>query len=160
MAGAWSLDKLVATSGETEHRLHWYADAGLLYRQSDGDFEPDSLHRVSLIEFARSRGVSEEELAAATARQGDLLGLFVELAEPSETTVKLADTARELGLDEDVISELAEIPGWDDVGFHTESDVGALRVVAHALQPAMPRDAVMPAPSHRTGLRSSTSAKR
>jgi adenylate cyclase len=143
MTGPWSLGNLVAASGETERRLRWYVDAGLLHRQSDGDFEPDSLHRVSLIQFARSRGVSDEQLAAATARQGDLFGVFVELALPGETTVKLEDTARELGLDDDVISELAEILHWDDVGSGTESDVGALRVVADALQLGMPRDALM-----------------
>jgi class 3 adenylate cyclase/YHS domain-containing protein len=143
MAGPWSLDKLAIASGETEDRLRRYVDAGLLHRQSDGDFAADSLHRVSLIQFARSRGISDEQLAAATARHGDLLGVFGELAQPGEITVKLVDTARELGLDDAVIAELAEILEWDDVGSGTESDVAALGVVADALRLGMPRDALM-----------------
>lgn len=143
MAGPWSLDKLAIASGETEDRLRRYVDAGLLHRQSDGGVEADSLQRVSLIQFARSRGVSDEQLAAATARHGDLFGVFGELAHPGEITVKLVDTARELGLDDAVIGELAEILDWDDVGSGTESDVAALGVVADALRLGMPRDAVM-----------------
>jgi hypothetical protein len=98
---------------------------------------------VSLIQFARSRGISDEQFAAATARQGDLLGVFVELSEPGESTIKLMDTARDLGLDDAVIGELAEILDWDDVSSATESDVAALVVMADALRLGMPRDALM-----------------
>src|SRR5262245_61701726 len=98
MAGPWSLDKLAAAGGEPEERLRRYADVGLLHRQADGDFEPDSLHRLQLIQFVRSRGVSDGQLVAATASQGDLLGIFEELSSPGEATVDLVDAARELGL--------------------------------------------------------------
>ncbi|BBZ15988.1 hypothetical protein [Mycolicibacterium gadium] len=50
----WSLDKLAALAGETEAHIRGYADAGLLHRQPDGQFEPDSRHRLRLIQFARS----------------------------------------------------------------------------------------------------------
>ena len=79
MAGPWSLDKLAAVSGETEGRLRRYVDMGLLHRQANGEFEPDSLHRLRLIQFAQTRGVSDDQLAAVTASQGDLLGIFSEL---------------------------------------------------------------------------------
>jgi adenylate cyclase len=59
MAGPWSLDKLAETAGVNEERLRRYIDRGLLHLQTDGDLEPDSLHRVRLIQFARSRGISE-----------------------------------------------------------------------------------------------------
>jgi adenylate cyclase len=143
MAGPWSLDRLADIAGETEDHLRWCVDAGLLHRQPDGDFDTDSLHRLRLIQFARSRGVSDQQLAATTARQGDLLGVFVELSQPGEATLNLADTARELGLDDALISELAEIVDWDDAGSGTESDVAALRVIADALALGIPRDALM-----------------
>jgi class 3 adenylate cyclase/YHS domain-containing protein len=143
MAGPWSLDRLADIAGETEDHLRWCVDAGLLHRQPDGDFDPDSLHRLRLIQFARTRGVSDQQLAATTARQGDLVGVFVELSQPGEATVNLADAARELGLDDALIGELAEILDWDDVGSGTESDVAALRIVADALALGMPRDALM-----------------
>jgi hypothetical protein len=93
MAGPWSLDRLAAVAGETEGRIRWYVEAGLLHRQADGDFEPDSLHRLRLIQFAGTRGVSDEQLAAATASQGDLLGIFEELAPSGSALSNLADAA-------------------------------------------------------------------
>jgi class 3 adenylate cyclase/YHS domain-containing protein len=143
MAGPWSLDKLAEASGETEDHLRWYVDAGLLHRQPGGDFAPDSLHRMRLIQFARSRGVNDEQLAAATANQGDLLAIFEEVDPPGEATANLADVARELGLDDAVINELADILDWNEVGAGTESDIATLRVIANAFALGMPRDAMM-----------------
>jgi class 3 adenylate cyclase/YHS domain-containing protein len=143
MAGPWSLDELAAAAGESGDRIRRYVDAGLLHRQPDGAFEPDSLHRLRLIQFARGRGVSDEQLVAATAAQGDLLGIFEELAPPGEALVDLVIAARELGLDDAVVSELAEILDWRDVAVGTESDVAALRIVADALELGMPRDALV-----------------
>jgi hypothetical protein len=62
MAGPCSLDRLAAIAGETEDYLRWCVDVGLLHRQPDGDFDPDSLHRLRLIQFARTRGVSDQQL--------------------------------------------------------------------------------------------------
>ena len=140
MAGPWSLDKLSAAANEPEDRLCWYADAGLLHRRADGDFEPDSLHRLRLIQFARGRGVGDEQLAAATASQGDLLSIFDELAPSSDGATNLFDLAQDLGVEDDVIEELAELLDWDGVGAGTESDAAALRVLAgsHWVCLAMP----------------------
>lgn len=143
MAGPWSLDKLAAVADENEPRLVEYADAGLLHRQPDGAFDPDSLHRVRLIQFARSRGVSDEQLATAIADQGDLLGIFDELVQVGDATTNLTDTARELGLDDAVVAELADMLDWDDISAGTETDVAALQVLAQALALGLPRDALM-----------------
>jgi adenylate cyclase len=136
----WTLDRLAAAAGETEARIHTYADAGLLHRQDDGRFAPDSLHRLRLIEFARSRGFDDEQLLAAVRNQGDLLSIFTE--HPS-AEIDLVAAAREIGVDDRVIVELAEILEWDGQAVGTESDVAALHVVARALDLGMPRDALM-----------------
>jgi class 3 adenylate cyclase/YHS domain-containing protein/DNA-binding transcriptional MerR regulator len=143
MAGPWSLDKLAAVAGETEGRIRWYVEAGLLHCQADGDYEPDSLHRLRLIQFVRTRGISDEQLAAVTASQGDLLGIFEELAPSSSAPSNLSDAARDLAVDRAVFEELAEILDWDDLSAGTDSDVATLRVVAKALELGMPRDALM-----------------
>jgi adenylate cyclase len=143
MAGPWSLDKLAAVAGENEARLVTYADTGLLHRQPDGAFDPDSLHRVRLIQFARSRGVSDEQLAAAIADQGDLLGIFDELVQVGDATTNLEAAAHDLGLDDTVVAELAEILDWDDIAAGTESDVAALQTLAKALALGLPNDALM-----------------
>lgn len=141
--GPWSLNKLAALAGETEADIRGHADAGLLHRQADGQFEPESLHRLRLIQFARNHGVSEDQLAAAIASQGDLLGIFDELVPVGDGTVSLVDAARELGLDDAMINDLAEILDWNDVSAGTESDVATLHVLVKALALGMPRDALM-----------------
>jgi adenylate cyclase len=143
MAGPWSLGKLAAVAGETEESLRGYADAGLLHRQADGDFEADSLHRLRLIQFARSRGVSDERLAAATASQGDLLRIFDEHVAITEPVGNLIEAARDLGIDADVIAELVEILDLENVDDATEADIAALRVFARALELGLPSDALL-----------------
>ncbi|ETW26475.1 adenylate/guanylate cyclase domain-containing protein [Mycobacterium gastri] len=138
-----SLDKLAAASGETEGRIGHYVKVGLLHRQADGDFEADSVHRLRLIQFAHSRGVSNQQLEAATARQGDLLALYGELTPGAEAPADLARAAHDLGLDDVVVEELAEILGWDDLGSGTHADMTTLRTVAEAVELGMPRDALM-----------------
>ena len=142
MAGPWSLDTLAAASGEPIDRLRLYVDIGLLHRQADGDLDPDSLHRVRLIQFARARGVGDDRLAAVAAGQGDVLGIFDEVDPGDDLGTDLTATAQELGLDEEITAELADVLGWEDL-VGTESDVGALRLVAEALALGMPRDALM-----------------
>jgi class 3 adenylate cyclase/YHS domain-containing protein len=116
---------------------------GLLHRQANGELEPDSLHRLRLIQFARSRGFGDDQMVAATASQGDLLGIFNEPT-PLDTVVggNLADAARELGLDEALFDELVEILAWDVEGA-TESDLAILRVQARLQALGMPRDALL-----------------
>ena len=141
-AGPWSVDTLAAVSGEPTDRLRHYVDAGLLHRQADGDLEPDSLHRVRLIQFARARGFGDDRLAAVTAAQGDVLGTFDQLDPGDDLGSDLAAAAAELGLDEEVMAELADILGWENLT-GTESDVGALRIFAEALALGMPSEALM-----------------
>jgi adenylate cyclase len=143
VTGPWRLDQLAAVAGEPEDRIRGYVDAGLLHRQPNGDFDKDSLHRLRLIQFARSRGFGDEQLAAVTASQGDLLGIFAELSETGSAPADLNVTARNLGLDREVIDELAEILGCEDLRAGTDSDAATLHVVARALELGMPRDALM-----------------
>jgi class 3 adenylate cyclase/YHS domain-containing protein len=143
MAGPWRLDKLAVAAGETEDRLRWYAEAGLLHRQANGEFGPDSLHRLRLIQFARSHGVGDEKLAAENARQGDLLGLFDQSDPAGDTAANLVVAAKQFDLDDAVITELGQILDWDGAGFATESDLAIVGVVAKALALGMPADALM-----------------
>jgi adenylate cyclase len=87
----------------------WYADAGLLHRQADGNFEAQSLHRLRLIQFARRRGFSDLQLAAANSKHGDLLAIFDEFISPGDAPADLAAAAKDLGFDDDMIAEMSEI---------------------------------------------------
>src|SRR4051812_45822788 len=81
----WPLDRLVEVCRETPERLRWYADTGLLTRDSPDMFAPDSMHRVRLIQHAHRRGITDEDLAVAVKEQGDLLGVFEELGADTVT---------------------------------------------------------------------------
>lgn len=142
MAGSWSLHRLATVAAETEERVCSYADLGLLYRHADADFEPDSLQPLRLMQFAQARGVGAQQLAAATSH-GDLLDIFQELAPPSGAPVNLTDIAAELGLDDEVVTDLIEILQWNEIGAITDTDVSVLRVVARALASGLPRDTLM-----------------
>ncbi|WP_241777306.1 hypothetical protein [Mycobacterium intracellulare] len=128
-------------AAETENRVSSYAEMGLLRRQADGDFEPDSLHRLRLIQFAQARGVGAQQLAAA-AGPTDLPGIFGELAPPEVGAANVADIAGELGLDDNVVADMIETLGWNEMGAATEWDLAVLRVVARALALGLPRDAL------------------
>ncbi len=141
MPEPWRLDKLAAVSRIPEHRVVRYAEMGLLLRRPDGHFEADSLHRIRLIQFARNRGIGDYQLAAATASQGDLLGIFEDLPPADDEPYSLTEVADEVGIDEDLRQELREFLNWDDVG--NEQDVAALRVLARALTLGLPRDALL-----------------
>ena len=142
MTMPWTLESLSAEAAEIAARIQQYADAGLLRRHDDGSFAADSLHRLRLIQFARSRGFGDEQLLAAASSQGDLLSVFDE-ADSGVSDVDLRSAARDEGLNDDVITELAEILEWDSDLATTESDAAALHVVARALELGMPQDALM-----------------
>jgi len=112
MTRPWRLDALATLAGETEDRLRQYADAGLPHQRPDGDLEPDSLHRLRLIQFAHSRGIDDAPLAAAIAAQGDLLRIFEEIDPLRDTTANLIEAARQLGLDDSLITHLADLLEW------------------------------------------------
>jgi class 3 adenylate cyclase/YHS domain-containing protein len=143
MVGPWTLDQLAAAAGEPEQPIRRYIEIGLLHRRVDGDLEADSLHRLRLIQFARSRGFSDQQLADAAVRQGDLLGIFEGLDPAGDAPADLTGAARGVGLDDAVTDELARILDWEDPASGTEADVALLSLVAQALDLGIPRDALM-----------------
>ena len=56
------------------------------------------MHRLRLIQFAQTRGVSDDQLVAVTANQGDVLGIFTEFHASTDAAVDLVAAARELGV--------------------------------------------------------------
>lgn len=96
-----------------------------------------------MIQYVRGRGGTDEQLADVAACQGDLLGIFVELAPTGETTYNLSEAAKELGIDEELTDELVELLNWEDVEAGTGADVDALRLLAKALSLGLPRDALL-----------------
>lgn len=140
-ADAWSLATLAMASGETPDDLRTYVHAGLLDQAPDGSFAPNALSRTTLIQFARSRGISNQQLAATLAIQGDLLNRLGSGEPPSPASLRIEELSHHTALPDDVIEELALTLDWRHV--LTDDDVAAAHRIAHALQLGMPREAVM-----------------
>jgi class 3 adenylate cyclase/YHS domain-containing protein len=130
---AWTPQDLSLATGEPIDRLAAFADAGLLVRLPDGRFDVDAWNRVQLIQFARQRGVGEDQLADAVGKQGDLLGIFEGLSVGEATTYTLAQAAAEAGLDADLTDEVTQLLGWDQSTIATSEDLDALRLLAQAV---------------------------
>lgn len=143
MTGPWNPADFSAAAGVPKEQLGRYVDDGLLHRRGDTDFAPDSPQRLRLINFARSRGISDEQLAAATAAQGDVIGQYLDFAPPAGMTFTVAQAAAEVGLDQETAAELAEALGWADGIAGTAADVEGLRVLANAQQLGMSREALV-----------------
>lgn len=132
MAASWNPDELATATGETVDHLAALTEAGLLLRRADGWYESDALTRLQLIHFARDRGVSEEHLAAAVGRQGDLLGLFEGLGGAAPTRSTLGHAGTELGLSAGLLTGLMDALGRDPSDIATTEDLDALRLFAQA----------------------------
>src|SRR2546423_1089446 len=141
MAGSWTAAALVAASHESEDRLRWYADAGLILCDENGDYAHDSLHRLRLIQHARQRGISDEDLAMATKDQGDLLGAFTDLTPPDTTTYNLLDAAKRAQIPDDLIDELVRVLAIEDLDTASPDDAGAVELLGQALTLGLPQEA-------------------
>jgi len=138
----WTADKLAAASHEPEQRVVWWADAGLLVRDERGEYAADSLHRVRLLRHANRRGISDEDLAAVTKEQGDLLDIFDDLAPAQLEPVDLRVAAARAGVPEQLRNELAEVLGFDNPDEGTQEDADALALLGRALELGVPLEAL------------------
>jgi adenylate cyclase len=140
---AWPVDRLAAVTGETAEQLAWYASVGLLHTQEAGAYARDSLHRVRLIQYARRRGVSDEDLALAIKQQGDLLAVFEELGDAAMSDTTMADAAHEAGVPDRLYGELMSLLGVTEGEPATVNDLQGLKILQQALALGMPEDALI-----------------
>src|SRR5436190_15090601 len=143
-SSSWEPRALATASHESVDRLAWYAEAGLLLREQDGAYAPDSLHRLRLIRYARQRGISDEDLALATKEQGDLLGIFEDLT-PHDTRIHdLDQAAATAGVPTPLLDELVHLLGLEDErdSVH-QDDIDALNLLGQALALGIPEEALL-----------------
>jgi class 3 adenylate cyclase len=115
----------------------------LLHIDSPGVFAGDSLHRLQLIQHARRRGISDEDLAVAIKQQGDLLAVFEELEPGTVTEQTMVEVARDAALPDRVVGELIDVLGADDDAPATTDDLNGLQLLQQALQLGVPEDALV-----------------
>ncbi len=142
-ADAVSLEALAAAVQEPAERVRRWADLGLL--PGDGNhFRSDAVDRASLIGFAIRRGITAEAIARICA-DDDVIGRFRAMiaGTGSRSMHRIADVARETGLDETVVRRLFVASGLGDQPQAFDEDVEMLRGLAVALDAGMPVDALV-----------------
>ena len=139
----WAAERLAEAANETPQHLAWYADAGMLHTEAPGVFAADSLHRLRLIHHAHRRGVSDEDLAMAVRRQGDLLSVFEELGAETFTDQTMQEAARAVDLPPRLRDELIDLLGLEPNDYASTDDTNALQLLQSALELGLPEDALI-----------------
>jgi adenylate cyclase len=143
-----TLADLAVETGEPEGRLRRWHEAGLLPGAPDS-FDPSSIERVRLIQFAARRGIDPEDLADLQRRQGDLLGMFVDTLggtlgpEGHTSSVPFDEAADQAGIDHGFVERMRASAGLRDQPRAYPEDVEAMGWLALAVQAGMPEEAVM-----------------
>lgn len=136
-----TLDELARRARVAPEQLREWIGLGLI-DHADGDFGRDALERARLLRLATARGLRAAAVADLSAREGDILGRFVELApEGPDDVVDAEEAAREAGLDPAFVRRLLAEAGLPaDLG--TE-DSASMRAVRAALDAGLPEAALL-----------------
>src|SRR5712691_2125881 len=120
----------------------WHA-AGLLL--GDRNRHPlVDIERARLILYAERRGITLEDVAAACATQGDLLGRTAEVvADDARIGQPMDHVAQQVGMDPDTLRRIWVASGLGDQDDAYEEDVQALRWMGTVLGAGLPEDALI-----------------
>lgn len=117
-------------------------DAGLLPVDDGGRLTAAAHRRLQLIQYAQRRGITVDEIVAASEEQGDVLARFEEMVPPNERTYTPAEAAAAAGLPDEFIDELRAVFAFDEIDGVGDDDVEGLRLAAAARSAGMPDDAL------------------
>jgi class 3 adenylate cyclase len=137
-------DELAVALGCTTETLQEWERLGLLVG-ADDRFPVEDLERGRLILHAASRDISAEEIAAASATQGDLLAQFVPLVSggvPRQAR-PIEDALEATNLDPSTLGRVWVASGLGDQTEVYDEDLDALRTVAAVLAAGLPEDALV-----------------
>ena len=117
---------------------------GLLLGEGDA-FPPLDLERGRLIVYAATQGIGADEIAAASARQGDLLGQFSLLASggSSRTARPIEVALEDTGLDPSTLGRVWVASGLGDQTELFDEDLEALHAASTAIEAGIPEDALV-----------------
>ncbi|HEY8216807.1 MAG TPA: adenylate/guanylate cyclase domain-containing protein [Acidimicrobiia bacterium] len=139
-----SLEALAALTDEPVAELRRWQEIGLL---PDGDTGLPSAvaERVRLIQFARRRGVTPDEVASVCAEQGDLLASYVaQLPVPVRTSYSDHDQIVEgTHLDPGFVDRIALVAGLREQAGAYPEDLEALHSMTTALELGFPEEAML-----------------
>lgn len=137
-----TLDELARMARVTIEQLQEWIDLELIPSASDHGSE--ALERARLLRLATLRGLAAADIAAASQREGDLLGRYVSFSgvAAEEPVSGLDDIAERVGLDATFVRRLRRAAALDEAELD-EGDVAMLRAVRMALDAGMPEAALL-----------------
>lgn len=137
------LEALARRAGVTPEQVREWIDLGLVHESSSG-LDADSLERAQLLLAATARGIDAATIAAASEREGDILGRFVALGgggRRGESRL-VGERARDAGLDVTFVQRLWIAAGLGEQEAD-EDDAAMMQAVRQALDAGLPEEALL-----------------
>lgn len=131
------VDALAARFDVPASLLERVAELGQLPREADGRLGGAAARRASLLSFALSHGIPQQDLLAAMGSYGDLFVAFDAMG-MTPADEDSATVLAQVGLDEALVDQLAEAACMDLMTTPFVEDVAALRSAKEALDLGLP----------------------
>ena len=137
------LSELTGISIEDIDRLE---RAGLLRREQDATFTADAVDRLTLVNYARSRGISDAQIEQFCADHGDLLASLLRARTNSGAAYTFDEAFAQLPdgmFDDTFLNALLGLVGPSPGEPLTDEDVAALQMTGEALRTGFPAEALL-----------------
>lgn len=138
--------RLAELTAVDEQRLQTLTDIGVLTLREDGTYPPAAVDRVVLVNYASSRGISDEQIERFCREHSEVFASLL----LTRTTDARALTFDELfqrvpsgAFDDEFLAALLEVVGPETDEPATEDDVAALEMVVEVLKLGFPAEALI-----------------
>ena len=119
---------------------------GLLHREADATFTADAVDRLTLANYARSRGVTDSQIEQFCADHGDLLASLLRARTHSGSAYTFDEAFAQLpegAFDEPFLAALLDLVGPLPGEPLTDEDLAALQMTGEALRTGFPAEALL-----------------
>ena len=139
-------ERLLELTSTTPERLRSLERLEILFRAEDGTYGPDAVERLTLLKYAESCGITDEQVEHFCRDHGDLLASLLSARPTRSRALTVDEMLSRLPpgvLDQDFINELMAVVGPDPGEPVTEEDVAALQMATEALTLGFPAEALL-----------------
>ena len=137
-----TLDQLARRARVSQLDLHEWLALGLIGQDGDG-FGAEALARARILRVATARGLTAADIAAASARDGDILGRFVAYASHhAGDPIEIDAAAATAGIDP-VLARRIRVAAALAEEEADEGDLWAMRGIRAALDAGLPQEALL-----------------
>ena len=139
-------ERLLELTSTTPERLRSLERLEILLRAEDGTYGPDAVERVTVLKYAESCGITDQQVEHFCRDHGDLLASLLSARPTRSRALTVDEMLSRLppGVqDQDFINQLMAVVGPDPGEPVTEEDVAALQMATKALTLGFPAEALL-----------------